>query len=134
MVYFAISNHQGVPVTAPTIEEPCNPSPCEINSQCQVSGGVAVCTCLPGFIGISADCRPECVSNAECSGSQSCVNRRCRDPCAGVCGNTAQCDVVNHIPICNCPPGYRGDPYTGCEIIPSKRSFFAYLLTAVLTK
>ena len=102
----------------------CNPSPCEANSRCQVSpSGAPVCVCLPGFTGSAQlGCRPECLSNAECPAGLSCVNRRCRDPCPGTCANRAECSVAGHIPYCNCPPGFTGDPYgnRGCRILPSK--------------
>lgn len=113
------------PTTAPSVVEPCNPSPCEVNSRCEVSpSGAPVCVCLPGFTGSAQwGCRPECLSNSECPAGLSCVNRRCRDPCPGLCGNRAECSVASHIPFCNCPPGFTGDPYSsrGCLIIPCKK-------------
>ncbi|EFX65777.1 hypothetical protein DAPPUDRAFT_229540, partial [Daphnia pulex] len=112
------------PTTAPSVVEPCNPSPCEVNSRCEVSpSGAPVCVCLPGFTGTAQlGCRPECLSNSECPAGLSCVNRRCRDPCPGLCGNRAECSVASHMPFCNCPPGFTGDPYSsrGCQIIPCK--------------
>ncbi|KAH9631172.1 hypothetical protein HF086_006750 [Spodoptera exigua] len=54
--------------------------------------------------------------NSECRGHQSCVNQHCIDPCAGACGVNANCDVRNHIPVCSCPPGYTGNPFSSCRI------------------
>ena len=45
------------------------------------------------------------------------MNKKCRDPCPGSCGNNARCQVVNHNPICQCAPGYTGDPFSGCSKI-----------------
>lgn len=38
-----------------------------------------------------------------------------------MCGTNAICSVVNHSPICQCPPGYTGSPFSAChEIIPER--------------
>ena len=133
LVPILIKSYIGVkvaPTTAPTVVEPCNPSPCEVNSRCEVSSsGAPVCVCLPGFTGSAQlGCRPECLSNSECPAGLSCVNRRCQDPCPGLCGNQAKCSVASHMPFCNCPVGFTGDPYSsrGCQILPCKtyRSIF----------
>lgn len=43
------------------------------------------------------------------------VNHRCTDPCAiGICGTDADCHVVNHKPLCECPENHSGDPYVEC--------------------
>jgi len=38
----------------------------------------------------------------------------------GVCGISAKCDVVNHNPICSCPTGYIGDPFSACNRRPGE--------------
>ena len=99
---------------------PCVPSPCGPNSQCRVVDSHAACSCLPNFIGRAPQCRPECTINAECSAHLACQCDKCVDPCPGSCGALATCRVVNHQPVCTCPPGYTGDPFSGCSPTPSK--------------
>jgi hypothetical protein len=101
-------------VTQPEPKNPCSPSPCGPNSQCREINGQAVCSCVPGYIGSPPTCRPECVTSSECSLNEACVNQKCIDPCPGTCGLNARCQVVNHSPICSCPPKYSGDPFTRC--------------------
>lgn len=96
---------------------PCNPSPCGPNSQCQQSQGQAVCSCLPGYRSSPPTCRPECVVSLECSLKEACQNQKCVDPCIGACGVAAVCDVINHNPICSCPPSFTGDPFIKCSVI-----------------
>lgn len=102
---------------APLYTEPCNPSPCGPYSQCRVVNGQAVCSCVPGYVGSPPACRPECVVNSDCGRNEACSNQKCRDPCPGTCGVGARCEVVNHNPICSCPPRYTGDPFTRCRPI-----------------
>lgn len=40
---------------------------------------------------------------------------KCKNPCPGTCGQNAQCDMINHIPVCSCPTGYVGDPFVSCR-------------------
>ncbi|KAK9513085.1 hypothetical protein O3M35_001355 [Rhynocoris fuscipes] len=113
------------PIRKPLPEErdPCVPSPCGPNTQCSKVNNDAVCTCLPGFQGIASStsgCRPECVISSDCPRNRACVNNKCVDPCPGVCGYLAICHVVNHSPICSCPPQYNGDPFVECQQIPVK--------------
>ena len=100
-------------ITEPKIPDPCNPSPCGANTNCRNG----ICECLPEFIGNPNDgCRPECVLNTECPRDQACKRNKCVDPCPGICGDNAECTVVNHIPVCSCVPGYVGDPFVNCRI------------------
>lgn len=99
---------------APPID-PCSPSPCGPNSKCREINSQAVCTCLPDYKGIPPSCRPECVVNAECPQHLACVNNKCADPCPNSCGLKAQCTTKNHNPICICPVGFTGDPFTLCS-------------------
>ena len=103
-----------VETSRPAPTNPCQPSPCGPNSQCQVRGESPACSCLPSYIGAPPNCRPECVISPECSSNKACVNQKCRDPCAGACGSNAQCRVVNHTPMCTCDVGYTGDPFSYC--------------------
>lgn len=99
---------------------PCHPSPCGPNSQCREVNQQAVCSCLPNFIGSPPTCRPECVSNSDCTPTQACLNQKCGDPCPGTCGIGAKCTVVNHSPFCTCPPRFSGNPFIRCQPISKK--------------
>lgn len=101
-------------------ENPCIPSPCGPNSQCKVSGDSPSCSCLPDFLGVPPNCRPECVSNGECSSHLACIRQKCVDPCPNTCGSNAICRVVSHTPQCLCSPGYTGDPFVHCTPIQCK--------------
>lgn len=98
--------------TPPT--DPCQPSPCGSNAQCRVTNDQASCSCLPGMSGNPPNCRPECISNSECSSHLSCINQKCQDPCPGVCGRNSECRVVSHTPMCYCSQGFSGDPFSQC--------------------
>lgn len=95
--------------------DPCIPSPCGPNSQCKVSGTSPSCSCLPNYVGVPPNCKPECISNSECANHLACINQKCRDPCPGTCGINAECRVVSHTPNCICIPGYFGDPFFQCN-------------------
>lgn len=104
--------------SAPETVNPCYPTPCGPNSQCRENNGVAICSCLPNFIGTAPACRPECVISSECPSDKACIQQKCKDPCPGVCGSNAECRVNNHSPICYCRRGYTGNPFTICNPIP----------------
>lgn len=99
---------------------PCIPSPCGPHSQCKVVGEAPACSCLPNYIGIAPNCRPECSINAECPGNLACQHEKCIDPCPGSCGFNAECSVAHHVALCNCLPGHTGDPFSGCSFIERK--------------
>lgn len=92
----------------------CQPSPCGPNSQCREVNNQAVCSCLPAYIGNPPNCRPECVVNAECHHNLACSNYKCIDPCIDICGQNAECRVIQHNPICSCKKGFIGDPFIRC--------------------
>lgn len=102
------------------ITDPCVPSPCGTYSQCRDIGGAPSCSCLVNYIGSPPNCRPECTINSECQSNMACINEKCRDPCPGSCGLNAQCNTVNHIPICVCHEGYMGDPFISCNLKPQE--------------
>ena len=85
------------------------------------------CSCAERYIGSPPNCRPECVVNTDCSSIQSCINEKCRDPCLGACGNNAQCNVINHTPICTCLSSYVGDPFTNCHPKPPETRKLVFL-------
>lgn len=45
---------------------------------------------------------------------------KCKNPCPGSCAPNAECHVVSHSPICKCPNGYVGDPFSQCVIQQGK--------------
>lgn len=104
--------------TEPTVIDPCSPSPCGLNSQCRDVNGQAVCSCLPEYQGSPPNCRPECVVSSECPSNRACHKFKCANPCVGTCGIGARCEVINHNPICSCPEGLTGDPFTRCNELP----------------
>lgn len=104
------------PIIADPIN-PCQPSPCGLNSQCQEANGHAVCSCLPNYVGSPPNCRPECVQNSECPTNLACINFKCKSPCLGLCGINAECTVIHHRGICQCALQYTGDPFTQCVAV-----------------
>lgn len=106
---------------------PCTPSPCGPNSACREINGQAVCSCLPTYLGSPPSCRPECTVSSECPPDKACTNQKCVNPCPGVCGRNAQCNVIHHNPICSCKSGYTGDPFSNCYQIPSMFFFFTII-------
>ena len=108
--------------------DPCNPSPCGENAQCSVHNGVARCTCIPPYKGNPhVSCRPECVINSDCPSHLACVAQNCRDPCQGICGINAECNVVNHIPVCSCLQGFSGNPFQSCREQPKQRKYCFFI-------
>lgn len=103
--------------------DPCHPSPCGPYSKCRTFNGHAVCTCLDICVGSPPNCHPECIVSSDCRPNKACVNQKCQDPCPGMCGVNAQCQVVNHNPICSCYNGYTGDPFVRCFYDESKFMF-----------
>ena len=51
----------------------------------------------------------------DCPDHLVCQRLKCVDPCIGVCGTGADCQTRNHQPICSCPKGFTGDPFTNCR-------------------
>ena len=104
------------------VVRPCSPSPCGVNAKCIERGDAGSCQCLPEFFGNPYEgCRPECVLNSDCPSNRACQNQKCVDPCPGTCGQNSECQVINHLPSCNCLPGYTGDPYNLCSVIRDER-------------
>lgn len=103
---------------------PCQPTPCGTNAVCQEYNGAGACSCIPEFHGDPyIECRPECILNSECPSNRACINSKCVDPCPGTCGYNAECQIVNHSPLCTCYAGYIGNPMTGCHQPPSTFKF-----------
>lgn len=98
------------------ISNPCEPSPCGSNAVCKQRNGAGACTCIDDYQGNPYEgCRPECVLSSDCPTNKACLRNKCQDPCPGVCGQLAECSVINHVPTCTCITGYVGDPFTECK-------------------
>lgn len=125
MFIFFISN---LATERPRPPTPCSPSPCGPNAECREKNGAGACICSPGYFGDPYDsnrgCRRECDVNTDCVTTLACVGYKCVDPCPGTCGTYAECQTVNHIPICTCPAGFTGDPFFQCREIPVTRKIF----------
>lgn len=105
--------------TTPVPSDPCNPSPCGPNAQCDNG----FCTCLPNYSGNPYEsCRPECTGSQECPRDKACFRNKCVDPCPGVCGQNAKCDVINHIPSCSCISDYTGNPFIQCQPMEKEKA------------
>lgn len=107
----------------PETLSPCTPSPCGSNAICREKNNVGSCICSPGYFGNPYEgCRPECTVNTDCPSNRVCQQNKCQDPCPGTCGSNAQCQTVNHVPLCICIPGYTGNPFQRCFI--QRKSIF----------
>ena len=119
--------HQLVSVPeSPT--DPCNPSPCGPNAQCNDG----LCTCVSGYLGDPYTiCRPECVINTDCSRNEACLLQKCRNPCIGTCGTNAECNVINHLPMCSCPRNMTGNAFVSCSPVQGWfLDFFPFLIVS----
>lgn len=67
------------------------------------------------------NCRPECLMSSDCAPELACIRQKCENPCSSSsCGIDARCTVVNHSPICSCPPSKVGDPFLRCIDAPEQ--------------
>lgn len=105
------------------LQQPCTPSPCGNNAICKERNNAASCVCSSGYSGNPYEgCRPECSVNTDCPSNRICQQNKCRDPCPGTCGINAQCQTINHSPMCICIHGFTGNPFQNCIPIPGKCS------------
>ena len=103
--------------------DPCEPNPCGRGALPLRSTGRCDCFCpypsskgyQPDLIPHYTECRPECVVTSDCPPNLSCRDHVCQDPCTSTCGRGATCTVVNHSPMCSCPPGDAGNPLVQCQ-------------------
>lgn len=63
------------------------------------------------------------MQNSDCPFDRACANNKCVDPCVGICGQNAECAVINHISTCSCVKDYEGDPFTLCKRVQRESSF-----------
>lgn len=112
---------------------PCIPSPCGSNAICREQNGVGACQCISDHFGNPYEgCRPECVHSSDCQSNRACIRNKCQDPCPGICGQNAECQVINHNPSCTCLTGYTGNPYSNCIISIVQRKSRILLLNTFL--
>lgn len=96
--------------------DPCN---CGINAECRIKDHKPVCSCKQGYEGnAQIECiRIGCRADDECSPQHSCINRQCVAACSAdlnPCGLHAECYGINHRPVCECLPGFSGNPHQSC--------------------
>ncbi|XP_037052037.1 neurogenic locus notch homolog protein 1-like isoform X1 [Bradysia coprophila] len=112
--YYSTNDENGGTVDS----QGCSRNPCGTNAICQETvGGRPVCSCPSGHSGNPTTyCRrAECLDHSECRGDMACRSGSCVNPCAGTCGTNANCEVRNHVAVCSCPGGYKGDPFSYCR-------------------
>lgn len=97
-------------------EDLCEPSPCGVNTKCEVVNDQPVCSCLESFIGNPLiGCRHECDNDDDCGSQEFCHNFKCLQSCSQ-CGKGSTCtNVINHRPTCECPQGFIGSPFIECR-------------------
>lgn len=108
---------------------PCTPSPCGSNAICKERNSVGSCMCSPGYFGNPYEgCRPECTVNTDCPSNKVCQQNKCQDPCPGTCAVNADCQTVNHVPLCTCNPGYTGNPFQNCFV---KKGYYLFIMANI---
>lgn len=108
---------QCLPINRDERPETCDTVQCGANTDCAQKGKTLSCVCKKNFFGNPLiGCRPECVINSDCAINKACVSNKCEDPCINVCGINSLCDVINHIPVCYCPPNHSGDALISCSL------------------
>merc|ERR1712051_248456 len=129
---------------ASLVDAQCNPSPCGINTRCEVSpSGAAICRCQEGYNHLPGQSTIEgCPTRRQAQTTQNRFERPSRpsrprrpvqslpnrispniievgDPCQpSPCGTNADCSVVGNRAVCTCRANTFGDPYSNCEVNP----------------
>ncbi|XP_050544037.1 fibropellin-1 [Daktulosphaira vitifoliae] len=96
----------------------CAIGTCASTAICDVQNHRPVCSCPKGYFGNPlVSCRAECLTHSDCpSDRPSCLGEKCVNPCTGVCGINANCEVRDHIKaVCSCPKTMTGDPFVRCR-------------------
>ncbi|KAH0549335.1 neurogenic locus notch homolog protein 3 [Cotesia glomerata] len=96
----------------------CASYTCGTNAKCSMTDGRPVCSCLNLHMGDPLiHChKVECIIPEDCPSHKTCIKNHCSNPCAGLCGVNANCEVRNHVPTCSCPDGYAGNPFQSCHV------------------
>lgn len=97
---------------------------CGRNAECSASDHQPICKCKEGFFGDPNDdrvgCQPiECQSNTDCASDKVCSEFKCQVACrvSNPCGENALCISDNHQSLCQCQPGFTGNPAKECVSI-----------------
>lgn len=94
---------------------------CGRNSECLSRNHAVTCKCKENFFGDpKTSCRKiECLSNSDCSSDKMCDHNVCKIACLvdDACGENAICTAENHDKVCQCQPGYTGNPQVQCQLI-----------------
>ncbi len=59
----------------------------------------------------------ECQQDSDCRQNQACQAHQCENPCHipyDPCGEAAECHTIVHKAVCQCPPGWAGNPHEEC--------------------
>lgn len=108
----------------------CEHVQCGPQAVCVTNNHVAKCQCPPGAYDgdpydLTSGCKTvPCVYNIDCPPTQLCnrLTHTCYDICdEESCGENAICISEDHRAVCQCPPGYKGDPIpdVGCKLTSS---------------
>lgn len=108
----------------------CEDVVCGPQAICVSNNHNAKCQCPPGpYDGdpynVTSGCQSvPCVYNIDCPPTQLCnrLTHTCYNVCdESSCGENAICIAENQAAVCQCPPGYRGDPIpeAGCKPVQS---------------
>ncbi|XP_060520378.1 neurogenic locus notch homolog protein 1 isoform X2 [Cylas formicarius] len=98
-------------------QNPCNKQ-CGESADCEiVRNHQAVCKCPKNYFGDPyVSCKPECYGDVDCPrGRPACFYGICKNPCDGVCGAGANCELRGLTPVCSCPKDMTGDPFVRCR-------------------
>ncbi|XP_076631770.1 uncharacterized protein LOC143346941 [Colletes latitarsis] len=100
-------------------ESPCK---CGTNAECRVVDHQAICTCPKNWLGNAfVSCRPECTAHSDCPGNKpACLYQKCMNPCDGVCGVNADCNLRGITPVCSCPKHMTGNPFFSCRLFEAR--------------
>lgn len=103
----------------------CAQNNCAPGAVCYPQDHRGLCRCPAGYVGDpTTKCErtqePACTSDQQCEVGLACINNQCLNPCdSQVCGNNAECQVVESLPFksmtCRCLPGYLGDANIQCR-------------------
>lgn len=94
-------------------------NPCGYQALCRVVNHQTMCDCPSGYHGDPMQsCEPiSCHMDDPCPEDRVCRGGQCLDLCAfdRPCGQGALCKGLQHRPLCECPTGYKGNPYVFCQ-------------------
>ena len=100
-------------------KDPCTVGrPCPPTFTCTPQNHFPQCSCIRGIANLtSRSCDvPLCTSSINCPDHLVCYQGKCVDLCEIIkpCGINANCEIIDHNPICSCDRTLTGDPYIKC--------------------